>query len=77
MIVVINRGHATDRMAERGITREAIEHVLNACLMHLPGDRGGTCHIGIAPNDRELKVWTVGPLTHEGRVVVKSAAWRE
>lgn len=77
MIVIIKLGHATDRMVERGITRDVIEFVLINCLMHLPGDDGGTCHIGRAPNGRELKIWTVGPLTHEGEVILKSAAWRE
>lgn len=77
MIVVIRAGHATQRMEERGITKEDIEFVLQSCDMHLPGDNGGTCHVGLAANGKELKVWTVGPITHDGRVIVKTAAWRE
>jgi hypothetical protein len=74
---VILSGHCGRRMAQRGITRADIERALRCCFDHYLGDDGATCHVGYGMDSRrELKVWTMPPLSHDGDIVVKSAAWK-
>jgi hypothetical protein len=74
---VILIGHPEKRMAERGITRADIERALRNCFDHYPGDDGATCHVGYGMDGkRQLKVWTMPPLSHSGDIKVNSAAWK-
>jgi hypothetical protein len=74
---VILIGHPENRMAQRGITRADIERCLRCCFDHYPGDEGSTCHVGYGMDGRrQLKVWTLPPLSHTGDIRVKSVAWK-
>lgn len=72
-------GHPERQMAKRGITEADIERALRTCFDHYPGKKGSTCHVGygLDRGKGELKVWTMPPLSHEGDIVVKSAAWKK
>jgi hypothetical protein len=76
-INLIIRGHPQRRMEERGITPADIERAIRSCYADSPANRGGYCHEGYGTDGRSrLKVWTMPPLSHEGDIVVKSAAWK-
>jgi hypothetical protein len=64
-------------MTSRGITLADIEHALRGCIQHTPGDQGGVAHLGRAPNNDLLKVWTLPYTDHDGTLTVKSAAWKD
>jgi hypothetical protein len=70
-------GHPERQMTKRRVSRNDIERALRTCFEHFPGDDGATCHVGYGMDSRrQLKVWTMPPLSHEGDIVVKSVAWR-
>ncbi|KZS71894.1 hypothetical protein A4G29_05950 [Mycobacterium kansasii] len=70
-------GHPRRRMAERGITEDDIKRAIRSCFADYPATDGAWCHAGYGMDGRSvLKVWTMPPLSHEGRIVVKSAAWK-
>jgi len=75
-INLIIRGHPEQRMKERQITRANIERAIRSCYSDTPADAGGYCHEGYGEGRRILKVWTMPPLSHEGDIIVKSAAWK-
>jgi hypothetical protein len=76
-INLINRGRPQRRMAERGITQDDIKRAIRSSYTDEPADAGAWCHEGYGMDGRSrLKVWTMPPLTHEGDIVVKSAAWK-
>jgi hypothetical protein len=76
-INLIIRGHPQRRMEERGITLDDIERAIRSCYADNRANDGAWCHEGYGMDSRNrLKVWTMPPLSHEGDIVVKSAAWK-
>lgn len=77
MLNLVIVGHPAERMRERGVTEADIRTALGACVMHTLGSNSVT-HTGPGVNGNQLKVWTLGSeIVHEGRLVIKSVAWRE
>jgi|GEM_PF-4335611 len=77
MRIVINTGHATDRMAERGWTDAQARAAILEYDMTWPTKSGGTTYVKRFPDGRDLEVWTLLRHTAGGPcIIVKSAAWR-
>lgn len=64
-------------MEQRGITRADIEHALQNCIGHRPGQDGAVCHEGFGLNNDRLKVWSLPYEDHNGDIIVKSVAWKD
>ena len=79
--------HAQARMAERGIGRAQVIHVLEHPALSEPTPQGSIKVEGTIEHAGTLKVWvaaTDGPdgtptpsLDAHGRVIVKSTAWKD
>ncbi|OBI23830.1 hypothetical protein A5711_10030 [Mycobacterium sp. E2238] len=64
-------------MQERGITEDDIKNAIQTCYSDQPANDGAFRHLGYGMDGQSvLKVWTMPPLSHAGRIVVKSAAWK-
>ncbi|TIC84113.1 DUF4258 domain-containing protein [Nocardioides sp. GY 10127] len=77
---LVLRGHPLQRMAQRGITRADIENALaNSHTTWTDPSKPSVTYIGPGLNGQDLKVWTVPPGVEDpsGRVIIKSAAWKD
>jgi polyribonucleotide nucleotidyltransferase len=68
--------HATQRMAERGITAAQIEQVLAHPTRVMADQIQHSVQLERDCGDRVLKVWVVAPWPARDAVVVKSTAWQ-
>lgn len=73
----IDRGHATARMQQRGISRRDIESAIASAHTVLAVG-GSMTYIGPGLNGTDLKVWVLPPgyVDEDTTIIVKSAAWK-
>jgi hypothetical protein len=63
-------------MAQRGITRNDVEHALEHQISSWPTQQDSIQYIGLTSDGRELKVWVAQPGLSTDRPILKSAAWK-
>lgn len=69
--------HLEMRMAERGITREQVEQVLEAPDRYVDDPDQRSVRLERTISGQTLKIWVVAPWPDGDNVVVKSAAWKD
>jgi hypothetical protein len=73
MHVIIQRGHSTRRLAQRGITVREVKEVLQNHDQSYPGDRCGTVYIGTTSAGRRLAVVAITPPNDPSKRILKTA----
>lgn len=73
MNVVIRAGHATRRLAERGIDKAEIEEALGNVEVTHPGQDGSTKYIGRTSTGRRLAVVAITPPGDSDTRIIKTA----
>jgi hypothetical protein len=73
--VILNK-HVRDRMRDRRVSIEEIRYVLEGHSFSAPGQNGSLQLERSFETGRTLKVWIVGSLPVQGRVIIKSVAWK-
>lgn len=68
--------HVRKRMAQRGITEAEIDQVLLAPDVAEYDPNQQSIRLERRLSARVLKVWVVPPWPPQGRIIVKSAAWK-
>lgn len=76
---IIIRGHPGDRLRERGIAVADVKHALLNFTSSWATPKGGIEYQGPGRDGRVLKVWLLPPGLEgdHGRLVLKSAAWKD
>ncbi len=69
--------HARARMAERGISEEVVEFVLQNPENFMDDPDNSSVRLTATVGERVLKVWVAAPWPDGDRVVVKSTAWKD
>lgn len=64
-------------MGQRGITEEDVSAALDTIHTTFSTPEDSTCIVGGTSSGRELKVWVVGGLPFDRRLIVKSVAWKD
>lgn len=65
--------HGSDRLAERGISRDDVIFVLEHYTLSVPAHKGGVKYSATLPDGRQLSVVLIRPLDVAKTNVVKTA----